>query len=258
MSTFLFDKIVFGPVQSRRLGVSLGINLLPTNKKICSFNCVYCECGLNGYTSGKPILPTREEVRIELEQKLKEMSDKEQKLDIITYAGNGEPTMHPDFSGIIDDTIDLRDRLSANTRIAVLSNAYHLNKEEVRQALLKIDDNILKLDSGLEKTIQQIDQPNGNFNLNEVVDNLKWFKGNIIIQTMLVKGEINGVDINNTNEVDIVPWLEILKQLKPQKVMLYTIDRDTPYDGLKKVDIEIINNIARKVEQLGISVQVSG
>jgi len=259
MSTFLFDKIVFGPVKSRRLGVSLGINLLPTDTKVCSFDCIYCECGLNPKTREKKAeLPSREKVYSSLESKLQSMIAEGVPPDVITFAGNGEPTLHTDFAEIIDDTILLRDKYCAEARIAVLSNASRIQNQKVFNALLKIEDNIQKLDSGLEKTILLLDKPNYNFNIKETVDNLCRFNGKVTIQTMFVKGEYNGNKIDNTTKEDISSWLDLLKRIKPQSVMIYTIERDTPFDTLYKVSLDELTRIAEQVEYIGIKTQVSG
>ncbi len=259
MSTFLFDKIVFGPVKSRRLGVSLGINLLPTDSKVCSFDCIYCECGLNPKIREKKAeLPARERVYSSLESKLQGMVAEGVPPDVITFAGNGEPTLHPDFAGIIDDTILLRDRYCADARIAVLSNASRIQNQKVFNALLKIDDNIQKLDSGIEDTILMLDKPNYHFSIEETVDNLCRFNGRVIIQTMFVKGEFDGNKVDNTTEEDISSWLKLLNRIKPQSVMIYTIERDTPFDTLSKVPLKELNKIADQVERIGIKTQVSG
>jgi wyosine [tRNA(Phe)-imidazoG37] synthetase (radical SAM superfamily) len=195
MPTFLFDKIIFGPVKSRRLGVSLGINLLPTNIKVCSFDCIYCECGRNPKKyKEKAVLPSRIEVQQKLKEKLEEMVAQNLLPDVITFAGNGEPTLHPEFAGIIDDTIELRNQLSPNARIAVLSNATMIHKNDVFQALLKVEDNIQKLDSAFEETIQLLDCPNKNFSLTKTVDQLAAFQGKVIIQTLFVRGNIQGTN----------------------------------------------------------------
>ncbi|MCG8582302.1 MAG: radical SAM protein [Bacteroidales bacterium] len=259
MSTFLFDEIVFGPVNSRRLGISLGMNLLPVNRKICSFDCIYCECGLNGELGDKNgQMPSRAEVKSALDNKLQNMLKDNLKPDVITFAGNGEPTLHPDFSGIIDDTIELRNKFCPEARIAVLSNASRLHKPDVVEALLKIEDNIQKLDSGLKETILRLDQPNYPFDLEKTIKQLKGFNGQLIIQSMFVAGEMNGVDIDNTTEADISSWLDALKDIQPEKVMIYTIERDTPYNSLKKVPLETLKAIAQKAEDSGFSVSVSG
>lgn len=259
MSTFLFDQIIFGPVKSRRLGISLGVNLLPTDSKICSFNCIYCECGWNPKKrEQKSKLPARELVKQKMEEKLQEMVRNNELPDVITFAGNGEPTLHPDFEKIIDDTIALRNLLAPNAKIAVLSNSSMLHKPSVVRALLKIEDNILKLDSAFEETVNLIDCPAGHFSLNKVVENLKSFNGKLIIQTLFLRGNHNGQTIDNTTEHEVSAWLKLIDEIKPSQVMIYTIDRDTPLAGLEKVKLEELKQIASRVESLGIKVQVSG
>lgn len=258
MATFLFDKIIFGPVKSRRLGVSLGINLLPTNVKVCSFDCVYCECGRTPKKyEEKAVFPSRNEVQQKLEEKLNEMANENLLPDVITFAGNGEPTLHPEFAGIIDDTIQLRNKLSPKARIAVLSNATMLHKKEVFSVLLKIEDNIQKLDSAFEETIQILDCPRGTFNLSKVVDQLIEFVGKMTIQTMFVRGSIKGKHFDNTSEKEISAWIELLKKINPSQVMIYTIARDTPINTIEKVSILELNSIAAQVEKAGLQVQVS-
>lgn len=258
MATFLFDKIIFGPVKSRRLGVSLGINLLPVNVKVCSFDCIYCECGWTPKKyEEKSKLPSRTEVKQKLEEKLIQMAAELELPDVITFAGNGEPTLHPEFTGIIDDTIELRDQFSPNARIAVLSNATMLHKPEVFDALLKVEDNIQKLDSAFESTVEIMDCPRGNFNLEKVVDRLTRFGEKVIIQTMFVQGSFKGQKIDNTSEEEITAWLELLKKIKPSQVMIYTIARDTPVETLKKAPAQTLNLIAKKVEEAGFEAQIS-
>lgn len=258
MSTILFDKIVFGPVRSRRLGISLGMNLLPTDGKFCSFNCIYCECGLNEERRTHSKLPTRNEVKEALIQKLSSMKVEGITLDVITFAGNGEPTMHPEFSGIIDDTIETRNRFFPNTKIAVLSNSTMLHKEEVFQALNKIEDNILKLDSVLDSRIQQINVPNTpSFTFDKLLKQLCRFNGNLIIQTMFLRGEIGGNSVTNITEEEITGWLKALKQIQPKQVMIYTIDRETPIKNLQKVTKEELEVIADRARQEGFDVTVS-
>jgi wyosine [tRNA(Phe)-imidazoG37] synthetase (radical SAM superfamily) len=258
MATFLFDKTVFGPVVSRRLGVSLGINLLPNNIKVCSFDCIYCECGWTPKTyKEKVVLPSRSEVREKLEEKLLDMASQKQLPDVITFAGNGEPTLHPQFAEIIDDTIELRNKLAQQARIAVLSNATMLHKKPVFDALLKIKDNIQKLDSAFEETVKILDCPKGNFNLKKIIEQLIAFNGNVIIQTMFVKGSFKGKKIDNTTEKEISAWLELLNRIKPKQVMIYTIARDTPVNTLEKVSLTELNSIAKRVKEAGFEIQVS-
>jgi len=259
MATFLFDKTIFGPVKSRRLGISLGINLLPSDSKVCSFDCIYCECGWNERKRAKKaVLPVRFEVKQLLEEKLKEMASLGELSDVITFAGNGEPTLHPDFEQIIDDTIELRDQLSPGARIAVLSNATMIHKPSVVRALLKVEDNIQKLDSANEDTIRLIDCPTSNFNLSDVVSNLQAFRGKVIIQTMFLKGIFKDQIIDNTTEEEITGWLRLVEQIQPSKVMIYTIDRDTPATGLVKATLPELESIARRIRQAGFEVSVSG
>jgi wyosine [tRNA(Phe)-imidazoG37] synthetase (radical SAM superfamily) len=259
MATFLFDEIIFGPVISRRLGISLGINLLPTNIKVCSFDCIYCECGWTPKIyAEKAKLPSRKDVSDKLELKLIEMAARNELPDVITFAGNGEPTLHPEFAEIIDDTIELRNRYSLAMRIAVLSNATMLHKPAVFNALLKVEDNVQKLDSANASTIEIMDCPKGNFNLRKIVDQLVSFKGKVIIQTMFIKGTFKETIIDNTSESEVAAWLKLLKKINPSQVMIYTIARDTPVDTLKSVSPEELNEIAAKVEKIGIPTQVSG
>lgn len=258
MATFLFDKTIFGPVKSRRLGVSLGINLLPNHVKVCSFDCIYCECGWNPKEFDRKVtLPSRQEVKKLLEQKLTEMRAEKQLPDVITFAGNGEPTLHPDFAKIIDDTLELRNKYAPKARIAVLSNASMLHKKDVFSALLKIEDNIQKLDSANEKTVQIMDGPNKNFKLEKIVQNLTAFKGNVIVQTMFLRGEFKGKHFDNTTESEITAWLEILKKIQPKQIMIYTIARDTPINSLEKITIAELNSIAERTKNAGFNVQVS-
>lgn len=258
MSTILFDKIVFGPIHSRRLGVSLGMNLLPTDGKLCSFNCIYCECGLNEERKTKSGLPTRKEVRIALEKKLKSMKEDGVEPDVITFAGNGEPTLHPEFAGIIDDTIATRDSLCPKAKIAVLSNSTTLHKDDVFEALCRVDENIMKLDSVLDSRIRQIDSPNlKSFNIDWLIEHLCRFDGNLIIQTMFLDGEKDGVSVNNMTGEEIEGWLAALKRIRPRQVMIYTIDRETPVKNLRKASKEQLDSIAEMARAEGFDVTVS-
>lgn len=259
MSTFLFDQIIFGPIKSRRLGISLGVNLLPTDSKVCSFDCIYCECGWNPKKrEKKAVLPSRSEVYTKMEEKLSQMVLVGEFPDVITFAGNGEPTLHPEFEGIMDDTIELRNRLTPQARIAVLSNATMLHKPAIIRALLKVEDNIQKLDSAFEETIRKIDCPASNFRLADVIENLKSFDGKVIIQTMFLRGTHKGQIIDNTTSEEIAAWLQLIAEIKPSQVMIYTIDRDTPAEGLEKVKLEELQLIGEKVREIGLLVQVSG
>ncbi len=261
MATFLFDKIVFGPVKSRRLGVSLGINLLPINRKVCNFNCIYCECGWTpeGAEVESKGLPSRKEVRDALDKKLSEMKAVNQAPDVITYAGNGEPTLHPEFPGIIDDSIRLRDKYFPDARIAVLSNSTTVNRPEIREALMKADQNILKLDSAIDRTVQIHNQPRVRIKVEELIENLSELKGKVIIQTLFLRGTYQGRVIDNTTPEELSAWLEAIKKIQPSEVMIYTIHRDTPKGSdLRKVPPGDLKRIAEMVNSLGIKTQVSG
>jgi len=258
MPVFLFNEIVFGPVKSRRLGVSLGINLLPIDGKLCSFDCIYCECGLNAQGKGKTNIPTREEVRQALENKLQQMKSDNLVPDVITFAGNGEPTIHPQFAGIIDDTIELRDRYCPTAKVSVLSNASRINEKDVFDALNKTDNNMLKLDSVDWEYIRRVNQPQSDdFDVEKLIEGLKRFNGNLIIQTMFIQGEYNGEIIDNTTPEQIDAWLEAVCEINPRSVMVYTIERDTPTEGLRKVSPDRLNQIADRVKGEGFDVSVS-
>ena len=256
MGGFLFDEIIFGPVSSRRLGVSLGVNLLPTDYKFCTFDCIYCECGWTKKTNKKVVLPTQKEIQERLESVLKERKENQLSIDSITFAGNGEPTLHPDFSEIIDDTIRLRNLYFPNALITVLSNASLIHNTKIIKALLKVDKNILKLDAGTEATFQAINQPNGNLILDDVVNYLKKFQGKLIIQTLFVQGYNQHQGIDNTTEKEVAAWLELLKKIKPESVILYPIERETPENSIRKVNAQILNAIAKKVRVIGFKTEV--
>jgi wyosine [tRNA(Phe)-imidazoG37] synthetase (radical SAM superfamily) len=256
MSTFLFDKIVFGPVHSRRMGISLGINLLPVDGKCCTFNCIYCECGWTGPSNGKGgHLPTAVEVASALEAKLQTMNPLP---DAITFAGNGEPTIHPDFARIIDDTIASRNQYAPKARISVLSNGTRLHIPEVFDALLKVDMNIQKLDAGTEETISLINQPTSSYNLAMLLENLCRFKGRVIIQTLFLRGTWPDHTIDNTTDAEIAPWIGHLKKIQPEYVMIYPIERETAAAGIEKISVMELEAIAERVRREGIAVSVYG
>lgn len=257
MSGILFDEIVFGPVKSRRFGVSLGINLLPLHGKMCSFNCVYCECGLNeDHKKEKNKLFTAEEINTSLRNRFVALNSGGLIPDNITFAGNGEPTLHPDFENIIENAIRLRNEFFPKAKITVLSNATRLDRPAVKRALLKIDNNVLKLDAGTDATFQSINRPTHPLTLAQVVENLKGFGGNLTIQTMLVRGEVDGKTVDNTTEEELTLWLQHIESIKPKLVMLYPIDRQTPYNTLEKVPKAEFQSLAKRIEAIGIKVEV--
>ncbi len=257
MSGILFSDIIFGPIKSRRLGISLGVNLLPTNKKICNFNCIYCECGWTDQVDDiRKTFCDRKVVYKFLEEKLQQLSSENSLLDSITFAGNGEPTLHPEFLGIVDDVLELRNKYFKDAKVTVLSNSLNLNKENVFNALLKVDNNILKLDAGTEKTFKLINRANKSYRLEDVVNNIKRFKGNVIIQTLFLRGEYNGDIIDNTTDEEINAWLKYVVDIKPIYVMIYPIDRATPADNLIKLSKTELESIAEKVRAFGIETNV--
>jgi wyosine [tRNA(Phe)-imidazoG37] synthetase (radical SAM superfamily) len=257
MSGFLFSDIVFGPVKSRRLGVSLGINLLPTHKKVCNFNCIYCECGWNEDLSNqKIILPTRIELKTELERKLIELKENKIAIDSITFAGNGEPSIHPDFSEIVDDIILMRNKYVPNAKTTLLSNAGLLNDEKVMQSILKLDNNILKLDCGTDRMFHLINRCSESIKISDVVENLKRFKGKLIIQTLFLRGKYLNELIDNTTEEEINLWMKYIEQINPEYVMIYPIERETPAQGLEKISKTELDIIAGKLKLIGIESKV--
>ena len=254
----LFEQIIFGPIHSRRLGLSLGVNLLPTDAKICSFDCIYCECGFNT-TMQDASIPTRKQVKEALETKLKEMLIEGQIPDVITFAGNGEPTLHADFEGIIDETIILRDKYCRTAKVSVLSNSTRIHIPNVFNALNKVDNNILKFDTAIDRTLQLIDRPTGKqINVAWFIVHLKKFEGRLIIQTMFLRGEFNDEKFDNTTEIEVEAWIKALEEIRPKQVMIYTIDRETPAQQLEKISAEQLNSIANKARDRGFEVSVAG
>ena len=250
----LFDSIVYGPIRSRRLGVSLGVNLMPTTAKLCTFDCVYCECGWNQPVS-HPQLPTREQVRAALEYQL---STLDVQPDVITFSGNGEPTLHPDFLGIIQDTCALRNQYCPNAKVSVLSNSTQLGRKDVVEALLLCDNRILKLDSAIDTTMQLIDKPvNQHLTVAQIIQWLSLFEGNFTLQTCFLRGEYEGKVIDNTTREELDAWYQAVNILQPKQVMIYVIDRATPLQTLSKVPAEEMEAIAAPLREEGIDVIVS-
>ena len=257
MSTVIYPSPIFGPVHSRRLGLSLGINLLPADGKVCTFDCIYCECGFNKDHRPHLLLPTRELVAEKLEERLVQMTDEGRLPDVLTFAGNGEPTGHPHFAEIIDDTLKLRDKYCPEAKVSVLSNATFLHRQEVREALMRVDNNIQKLDTVSPVYINNVDRPSCHYDVREVIEGLKGFHGHVIIQTMFMRGDCNGESVDNTGDEYVQPWLETVREIGPSQVMVYTIDRETPTQGLLKATHEQLDDICARVEAMGISCQAS-
>ena len=251
----LFDSIVYGPIRSRRLGVSLGMNLMPTTAKLCTFDCVYCECGWNQPVS-HPIIPTREQVREALASRLIALSPNS--IDVITFSGNGEPTLHPEFLGIIEDTCALRDQYCPKAKISVLSNSTQLGRKDVVEALRLCDNRILKLDSAIDATMRLIDKPvNTNLTVEQIAQWLALFNGDFTLQTCFLRGEYCGQTIDNTTSEELKAWYSMIERLHPQQVMIYVIDRATPLQTLSKVPAAEMEARAAPLREKGIDVIVS-
>ena len=257
MSTIIYPSPIFGPVHSRRLGLSLGVNLLPADGKVCTFDCVYCECGFNADHRPQLPLPTREEVAEALEAKLRQMQADGRLPDVITFAGNGEPTCHPHFPEIVDDTIRLRDSYCPQAKVSVLSNATLIHRQQVHDALMRVDNNIQKLDTISPAYIRLVDRPQGSYDVRQVIDRLKAFQGHVIIQSMFMQGSCGGESVDNTGDDYVLPWLKAVADIAPQQVMVYTIDRETPMHSLLKATPQQLDRIALLVRQLGIPCSVS-
>lgn len=253
MSTVIYPSPIFGPVHSRRLGISLGINLMPADGKVCTFDCIYCECGFNADHRPRLKRPTREEVAAALEQKLNEMQADGQLPDVLTFAGNGEPTAHPQFAGIIDDTIRLRNRYCPEAKVSVLSNATMAMRPDVHAALERVDNNILKLDTISKEYIDKVNRPTyPTYDVQEIIETIRSFNGNAIVQTMFMRGTMDGKSVDNTGEEYVGPWLEAIKHIRPKQVMIYTIDRETPDHDLLKASPDVLNAIRDRVMAAGI------
>ena len=249
----LFENIVFGPIHSRRLGTSLGVNVLPTEKKYCSFNCIYCECGWNVVDTRVNVpFNKREDIRAALEHRLSVNTEAENaNIDSITFSGNGEPTLHPNISGIVDDVMALRNKYCPQAKVTILSNSTNLVREDVFAALQKVDNPILKLDAGTEQMFKAINKP-VSARFDDIVERLIAFGNKCIVQTLLLRGENDGVVIDNTSEKEFSSWLEIVKRIKPRSVMLYSIDRVTPEKNLEKLLIPELEHYAALIREAGI------
>ena len=258
MQTVLFHSTIYGPIHSRRLGMSLGINLMPNDGKICSFDCLYCEAGFNAQGAGKDGLPSRETVKKQLRHTLNEMKQAGQTLDVITFSGNGEPTLHPAFKKIVEDVLRLRTEFFPNAKVSVLSNSTMAGKKPVADALAKVDNNILKLDSAIPHTFIAINRPTSPNCLPEgVIADLKQFKGQCVVQTIMIRGEYDGKHFDNTTDEELDALLKAYQEIQPREVMLYSIDRKTPAENLEKISKEELERIAKRFRDKGIQVQVN-
>ena len=253
----LFGEIAYGPIHSRRLGVSLGMEIMPLTHKLCTFNCVYCECGWNEQIH-KPVLPTRAEVKAALEKKLQALQQEGVVPDVITFSGNGEPTLHPDFNGIIRDTCALRDRYCPNAKVSVLSNSTQLGRKDVVEALWLCDNRILKLDAVTDEMMRRIDLPvNENLTVAQIIEWLKQFNGDFTLQTCFLRGMHNGVILDNTTTLELTSWYAAVELLRPKQIMIYVIDRKTPEENLQKIPRDEMERIAAPLIEKGFDVSIS-
>ncbi len=249
-----FDEIVFGPIFSRRLGSSLGVNLLPSKGKLCNFDCIYCECGWNKDGVEDRSFPEYPEIEAALEEKMAKAAEDGTGVDSITFSGNGEPTMHPDFPKVIDLTLRLRDKYFPHAKVSVLSNATLIGREEVAQALMRVDNPILKIDASSDALIGKINKPVGTYSLDAVVRNLKKFDGRFILQTMFLKSP----DFDTAAPEALGRWMDIVRELRPREVMVYTIDRETPDKTLGKYTVEEMTEMVRPLVEEGFAIQIRG
>ncbi|MBQ7238614.1 MAG: radical SAM protein [Bacteroidales bacterium] len=252
----IFSTNIVGPIHSRRLGISLGVNLLPKDGKVCSFDCLYCECGWNADHRGGH-LPDADEVMRELETKLQTMHAAGEALDVITFAGNGEPTLHPDFPRVIERTLQLRDQYYPEVKVSVLSNATQIGKEAVRSALLQVDNNILKIDGAFDETVRLIDQPaDSHYTVRQVIEWMKTFRGQLIVQTMFVRGEHDGKRVDNTTPQEVAAWCDLMREVRPHQIMVYSLDRPTPEPLLTKVSKEEMTQLVAPLLAEGFNIQI--
>ena len=248
------ENLVFGPIFSRRRGSSLGINLLPENGKICNFDCVYCECGWNKDGRGDSRLPLPEELRRELEAKLSECKSAGTSIDSITFSGDGEPTLNPHFPEMIDITLELRDKYFPDSVISVLTNATRICRKEVREALMKVDNPILKLDAASDRMVELINQPACDYSVNDIVQDMKLFGGNFIMQTMFLRFP----GFSTAEPENLKAWMDIVRETKPREVMVYTLDREAPAQGLEKFTVDEMREAVEPLVDEGFTVQIKG
>ena len=248
------EELVFGPIHSRRLGSSLGINLLPTQGKLCNFDCVYCECGWNKDGRGDRRLPSADELRETLEAKLTECRERGTPIDSITFSGDGEPTLNPDFAKIIDITISLRDKYFPDAKVSVLSNATRVFRQDVFEALRKVDNPILKIDAPTDELVGRINQPQGEYHVEDIVSDLMRFEGDFVLQTMFLRSA--SFDSSSPEVLD--GWMNIVRKLRPREVMVYTLDREAPAAGLEKFSVEEMKRLVKPLIDEGFVIQIRG
>ena len=250
----LREETVFGPIHSRRLGSSLGINLLPVNGKICSFDCIYCECGWNRDGKDDKRIPSAAEVRSALEDKLSTLMLEGVGIDSITFSGDGEPTLNPEFPRIIEDTLRLRDVFYPNAKVSVLSNATRVHVPEVFEALRKVDNPIMKIDAPTDELVRLIDNPAPGYSLARTIEALRRFEGDFVLQTMFLRSP----DFDSSSPEVRDGWKAIVRDLRPRKIMVYTIDRPTPMQGLEKFSVERMHSLVADLIEEGFDIDIKG
>lgn len=249
-----FHNIAFGPIHSRRLGSSLGINLLPENGKLCNFDCVYCECGWNKDGTGDRSMPGVEDVAVSLENKLRECADREVHIDSITFSGHGEPTLNPHFPEIIDRTLELRDRFYPHAKVSVLSNATTVTDGRIFNALRKVDNPIMKLDASTDGGVAVVNRPSGHYDIGRIISGLAGFDGDFVLQTMFFRSP----SFDTSAQANLCGWMDIVRRLKPREIMVYTLDRETPEKDLVKFPVEEMERLVRPLCEEGFHVQIRG
>ena len=249
-----FDDIVFGPIFSRRLGSSLGLNILPTKGKLCNFDCIYCECGWNKDGKSDNRFPVLAEVEAALQEKLSKAAVDGVPVDSITFSGNGEPTMNPDFPEIVEATLRLRDEYFPDAKVSVLSNAVLIGRARIAEALRKVDNPILKIDASSDLLIKKINKPVGNYRLADIIGALKSFNGDFILQTMFLRSP----EFDTATPEALGAWMDIVRELRPREIMVYTIDRETPDKSLGKYTVEEMTSFVQPLLDEGFKIQVRG
>lgn len=250
------EETVFGPIFSRRLGTSLGINLLPQKGKICNFDCIYCECGWNKDGRNDTVLPTAAKVHADLQKMLEKLRQQGTSVDSITFSGDGEPTLNPEFPAIIDDTLALRNQLAPTAKVSVLSNATRVHIPDVFKALSKVDNPIMKIDAPTNELVARINHPAPGYDVARVVESLKQFKGNFVLQTCMLRSKEYCFDSSNPEVLE--GWMQIVRELKPRQVMVYTIDRPTPAQGLERFTPEEMKCLVQPLIDEGFNLQIKG
>ncbi len=252
----LREETVFGPIFSRRLGTSLGINLLPEKGKICNFDCIYCECGWNKDGHDDTVIPSAQKVRADLERMLLKLQQEGTRVDSITFSGDGEPTINPEFPQIIDDTLALRDQYAPTAKVSVLSNATRVHLPEIFRALTKVDNPIMKIDAPTNELIARINHPAPGYDVARVVEALQQFKGNFVLQTCMLRSR--EYDFDSARPEVLEGWMDIVRELRPREIMVYTIDRPTPAQGLEKLTVEEMTRLVQPLIDEGFQLQIKG